>query len=87
VLAREVNVHQGQGHESAAGILGGGVMNRRRDDLQNIDTSMWPCVDVNALASEQKAAFIKYKKAVELAFVANALPGPASDFDCSPMPM
>ncbi len=41
-------------------------MNRRRDDLQNIDTSTWPCVDVNALTAEKKAAFTQYQKAVDL---------------------
>jgi len=40
-------------------------MIHRRDDLQSIDTSAWPCVDVSALTVEQKASFTQYKNAVE----------------------
>lgn len=41
-------------------------MNRRRQDLQHIDTSTWPTVDINALAASQKQAFMQSKKSIEL---------------------
>lgn len=40
-------------------------MNRRRDDLQNIDTSIWPIVDVNALPAASQKAFAARHLAIE----------------------
>jgi hypothetical protein len=41
-------------------------MNRRRDDLQNLDTSTWPTVDVNALAPAKRKTFEERQDAVNL---------------------
>lgn len=45
-------------------------MNRRRDDLQNIDISIWPAVDVTALRSAARKSFEARRQAIEL-YVAN----------------
>ena len=44
----------------------GRKMNRRRLDLLNIDMSVWPAVDINALQGSQKDAFKRNLTAVEL---------------------
>ena len=41
-------------------------MNRRREDFQNMDPSVWPEVDVNALTAVQKLAFLQSRKSVQL---------------------
>ncbi len=41
-------------------------MSRRRQDLLNIDTSVWPAVNINALQDAQKDAFKRNLTAVEL---------------------
>jgi len=41
-------------------------MNRRRQDLQNIDTSTWPTVDINALDASKRRAFMQSRKSIEL---------------------
>ena len=41
-------------------------MNRRRKDILEFDTSMWPRVDTNALSAAQKSVFEKRQKAIEL---------------------
>lgn len=41
-------------------------MNRRRDDLQNIDTSIWPIVDMNALPAATQQTFAARHRAIEL---------------------
>lgn len=41
-------------------------MNRRREDLKNIDLRTWPSVDINALTVTQKLAFMQSKESIEL---------------------
>lgn len=41
-------------------------MNRRRDDLQNIDTSAWPTVDPNALPAVKRKTFEARHEAINL---------------------
>lgn len=41
-------------------------MNRRRDDLQNIDTSVWPTVDPNALSGAKRKTFEARHEAISL---------------------
>jgi len=41
-------------------------MNRRRDDLQNIDTSAWAAVDPNALAAAKRKTFEARYEAINL---------------------
>lgn len=41
-------------------------MNRRRKDLQNIDTRTWPTVDISALSDTMRTAFSKRCCAIEL---------------------
>jgi transposase InsO family protein len=41
-------------------------MNRRRDDLQNIDTSVWPTVDPNALSGAKRKTFEARYEAINL---------------------
>lgn len=40
-------------------------MNRRRDDLQLVDTSTWPTVDVNALPVAMKKTFEARRQAID----------------------
>jgi len=41
-------------------------MNRRREDLQNLDTSIWPTVDSSALAAAKRKAFEERQEAINL---------------------
>ena len=40
-------------------------MNRRRDDFQEIDISLWPIVDTQALSASNRQSFESRRQAVE----------------------
>ena len=41
-------------------------MKRRRYQSQDIDTTLWPQVDIHALSPEQRAIFTKRQRAIQL---------------------